>query len=488
MPPRLSFIVPVFKPKLDVFEKHCRSLKAQALTSWDVHFVLDGPCQDARDIITRHIPEANIHEIVHSGAQAARNHGGAIAQGDFLCFFDCDCVIEPGASQMWVEQFDKHPEAGVIYSGYKFFGEKWAIESEQYDPWTLKIRNYISACFPMRRSLYPGWTPELKSLQDWDMWLSLLSKAEQNYYDPAKVFMFIPGFAFATSLPDAGSISGEGCKPENWIERMDAVKKRHELPDRDVCVTSRSARHDAIALAKLIDADFLSQPEDKPNRYKTLVKIGFSLGSKSEADAAIFQRKDIKKILFWTADDINEIYNEVSFRQIDAMRQLLNSAVTQYCEDKEAQRLLSRAGFEVKVMPLPIGEGQDIPMPEKPKWLLDCAGAYSPMISAIAQSLPDIDIEMMGPVSHMADYTGLLHFFPDRSMTTAMKRALLIGRHVISNVKAPHCTTIDDKTSPEKFVIEAVENIRSLSCRPPDKRQKVAYSADTSKLLKAVLA
>jgi hypothetical protein len=486
--PRLSFIVPVHKPRPEVFEKHCKALAAQALKSFEVLFVLDGPSPESRRIIARHLPNAGVHEIIHAGAQAARNHGGALAQGDFLCFFDSDCVIEPGASQMWVEQFDKRPEVGFIYSGYKFFGEKWAIDSEQFDPWTLKVRNYISGCFPMRKALYPGWTEGLKSLQDWDMWLSVVEKAEDTGWDIAKVGLFIPGYAFATALPEEGSISGEGCKPENWLDRLDAVKKLHHIPERDVCVTARSSRHDGLALAKLIGADYLDHPNDKPNRYKTIVKLGFSLGKDSEVDAAAFQSKDIKKVLFWTADNINEIYNAVSFRQIDAMSQLLNDVATQYCEDKEAQRLLERAGFKAKVMPLPIGEAQSIPLPETPKWVLDYSGAYSPMISVIAQSLPDIDIDVAGAVTHMKDYTGLLHFFPDRSMTTSMKRALLTGRHVITNVKASHCVTVDDKTSPEKFVIEVVERIRALSQKAPDKRQGAAYSADTERLLKAVAA
>jgi glycosyltransferase involved in cell wall biosynthesis len=485
---RLSFIVPVYRPKVEVFEKHCKALAAQALTSWDAHFVLDGPSPEARKIIARHLPKAEVHEIIHAGAQAARNHGGALADGEFLCFLDSDCVIEPGASQMWVEQFDKHPEAGVIYSGYKFFGEKWAIDSEPFDPYTLRIRNYISGCFPMRRSLYPGWAPELKSLQDWDMWLSLLEKAEKEGYDPKRVFMFIQGYAFATAMPEAGSISGEGCKPENWLDRVRAVKERHLIPERTVCVTARSAKHDGLALAKLIRADYLDHPNDKPNIYRTIIKVGFSLGAKSEVDAAAFETKDTRKFLFWTAEDINEIYNGVSFRQIDAMSQLLNEVASQYCEDKEAQRLLERAGFKVKVMPLPIGAAQPLPMPEKPKWVVDCAGAYSPMLSVIEKSLPDIDLELAGGVTHMSDYTGLIHFFPDRSMTTAMKRALLTGRHVITNVKAAHCETIDDKTSPEKFVVDAVERIRALSQRQPDKRAAKSYSADAEKLIKAVRA
>lgn len=485
--PRLSFIIPVFKPRPDVFEKHCKSLAAQALESWEAIFVLDGPSSEARRIIAKHLPEAGVHEIIHAGAQAARNHGGALAQGDFLCFFDSDCVIEPGASQMWVEQFDKRPDVGFIYGGYKFFGEKYAIESQPWDPWALKVRNYVSGCFPMRRSLYPGWTDGLKSLQDWDMWLSLLEKAEKEGWDLNKIGMFTPGYAFATAMPEAGSISGDGCKPEVWLERVDAVKSRHGLKDRDICVSSLDYPHDGTALAKLLDADYQGVPNDKPHRYKTIVQVGFSLGRNVQRHAEIFGDKRVKKVLFWTGDNINEMWNSVSLKQIDAMSQLLNEVATQYCEDAEAQRLLARAGFKAEIKPLPLGKANPLPLPEKKKWAVDCGGQYSPAMAVIERSLPDIPIELVGPASKLTDYTGLIHFFPDRSMSQTMKRALLTGRHVISNVDAPYCHKVDDKDTPEQFVKDTVEKVRALSSIAPAPEAAATYAGSVDSL-RGVLA
>lgn len=483
--PRLSFVVPVYRPKREVFERVVKALSVQALKDFDAIFVLDGPSDEARAVIAKAKDKRfRIEEIPHSGAQAARNFGGTLATGDFLCFFDSDCVIEPGASQMWVEQFDKHPEVGFIYSGYKFFGEKYAIESEPWDPWTLKVRNYISGCFPMRRELYPGWREGLKSLQDWDMWLTLLEVAEHRGYDLAKVGLFVRGYAFATAMPDPESISGQGCLPEVWLERVDAVKKAHGLKDRDVCVSSLQYRHDGIALAKLIGADYLDFPNDKPHRYKTIVQVGFSMGENVEKHAAMFQEKGIKKVVFWTGDNINEIYNAVSFRQIDAMSQLLNDVASQYVEDKEAKRLMERAGFKVKILPIPLGKANVMPLPEVKKWAVDIAGAYSPVMAVIERSLPDIPLEMVGPATRISEYTGLLHFFPDRSRSNTIKRAQLTGRHVVSNVDEPFCGYTDDKGDVEKFVAEVVEKVRALSSQKPDPEASEAVS--TKRVLSAV--
>lgn len=483
--PKLSFIVPVYKPKPEVFERHCKSLCAQALKDWEVVFVLDGPSTEARKIIAKTMTGCNfsINEIEHGGAQKARNHGGKLAQGDFLCFFDSDCVIEPGTSKMWVELFEKRPEVGFIYSGYKFFGEKYAIDGQPWDPWTLRVRNYISGCFPMRKELYPGWTDGLKSLQDWDMWLSLIEKADGLGWNISKIGVYIPGYAFSTPFPDEDSISGKGCLPDVWIDRMKAVKTLHRLPERSVCVSSLQHRHDGLALAKMIEADYQDVPNDKPHNYKTIIQVGFSLGKDVERHAAIFQEKSVKKILFWTGDNINEMWNSVSFQTIESMAKLLNNVATQYCEDREAKRLLERLGFKAEIMPLPLGEARISPMPETKKWVVDIAGHYSPMISVIAQSLPDIELEMIDNASSLSDYCGLIHFFPDRTISSSVKRAHLTGRHVISNIQQPYCGFIDDKWDMEKFIVETVDKVREFTAKPSDTEAPAMYANSTAKLL-----
>lgn len=489
MQPRLTFVVPVYKPKPEIFEKCVKSLAYQALKEKCVIFVLDGPSMEARKIIAKYQAGQDFKtiEVLHGGAQKARNAGGALVDTEFVCFFDSDCVIEPGASQMWVEQFDKRPHVGLIYSGYKFFGDKYAIESEPFDPWTLRIRNYISGCFPMRSKLYPGWNESLESLQDWDLWLSVLEKAGKEGWDISKIGFYVKGYAFTTAFPDPESISGRGCRPDTWLSRMDAVKNLHNLPERNVCVSSLSNRHEGISLAKLIDADYLDVPNDKPHRYKTIIQIGFSLGTNSERHAQIFQEKAVKKFLFWTFEDINEIYHAISLQQIDAMATLLNDCVIQYVEDAAAKKLMDRAAFKTVVFPLPLGEAKEIPLPKEKKWAFDISGHYSPAMSIIDRSLPDIQLDPIGAVTNLKDYIGLIHFFPDKTLSPAIKRAHLTGRHVISNVQQPYCGFIDDKWDHEEFIIKTVDKIRALSNAAPKTEAKTLY-AQNAEALKAVLA
>jgi glycosyltransferase involved in cell wall biosynthesis len=466
---KLSFIVPVNKPDSKMLEKCLRSLKKQSLKDFEVIVVLDGPHDGLVSKISKMLGkvEHRVIEKEHGGANCARNSGAEKAKGDILCFWDCDCVIEPDAAKMWMDKFEQDEDIGFIYSGYRFDDETGAIPSESFDPWMLKIRNYISTCFPVRRKFYPGWDESLKSAQDWDFWLSVVEKGAKGHY--------VPGYAFSTSAPSQDSISGEGCSPENWLERQAIVKKKHNLPNRDICVTSIDYRNEGIRLAKMIDADYIDYPHAKPHEYKTMIQVGFGFQQgKIEHHSAIFNKKGMRKILFWTGDNVLEGYNAVSCRALfgdDYMKgyvELLNLGVEQFCEDTAAKNKLDRMGFKVKVMPMPLEMSVEVtPLPEKPKFGVDIQEAYGHIFASIEKSLPDVELEIVGKDS-VDNYTGLIHFFTDRSMSQSIKRMIVSGRHVISNVQAPGAGYLDDRQKPDTFIPAIVEKVRGMIGNKPD--------------------
>lgn len=458
--PKLSFIVPVYKPK-SVFDKVIKSLLDQSLRDWEAIFVLDGPSTSAKETIHQLMKKRANHykiiEIDHAGANRARNTGAEAAKGDYWVFWDSDCIIEPDAAKAWVDILDKNPEIGFVYSGYKFLNEQGAINSEPFDPWLLRVRNYISTCFPLRKELFPGWDESLKSLQDWDFWLSVVEKGG--------IGKFLGGYAFSTAFPDPDSISGKGCTDDVWLERVDAVKKKHGLEERQACVSSLLYKADGIRLAKLINADYQDFPNHKPNRYKTIIQLGFSLvPSRVEHHAAMFKEKGLKKVLFWTGDNIDEIYNRISFNAISKYSILLNGSVKQYVEDKSAKDMMERAGFEVEVLPVPFENPKEPTLlPEKPKFAVDISENYGQLFEILDRSLPDIELQQLKGEHKIDDYTGLLHFYDDRTMSNGIKRMLLAGRQVISNVKAPFAGFVDDLQSPDYFIPALVEKVRSTA-------------------------
>ena len=463
---KLTFVIPTYKPDLDIFTKCLKSLAEQSLKEWEAIVVLDGPNEDAARIaakVFKKVPNRfRIIEIPHGGAQKARNAGRELVKSPYVVFWDSDCAIEPHTAQAWVNIFDKEPEVGFIYSGYKFFDEKGAINAEPWDPWLLKVTNFISACFPVRTELAPKWDEELESLQDWSFWLRVAATGAKG--------KFLQGYAFSTAYPTPESISGKGCTSENWLKRMDAVRELHGIPKKEVCVTSLSNKMDGIALAKLIDADYHDRPNDKPSHYKTIIQLGFSLNPGIAELHAQAWGPDHKKVLFFTREDVDEIYNAVSLNALDEYSKRFNEAYTMLCEDKAAQRILERAGFKVSIMALPmVNKDEPAPLPERPKFLIDASERYGHVMGTLKRALPDMDIEVANGITPIDKVTGLVHFYVDRAMSSGIKRFLLNGRHVVSNVQQPFAGFLEDKVTDEKFIVAMVERLRKIAKTGPNK-------------------
>ncbi len=475
MSSRLSFIVPVYNPDLAILTRMVKSLCAQSLKEWDATFVLDGPCEAAEQIIRAEMKKKpNSYKIVeqeHAGAQRARNHGQEYAKGDFISHLDCDCILEPETSKVWVEQFDKHPDIAFVYSGYSFLDEKGAINSEPFDPYLLKVRNYISSCFPVRREYCPTWNESLKSLQDWDFWLSVVEKGGKG--------KFLRGYAFTTSYPSEKSISGIGCTNDVWLERLDAVKKIHNLPERDVCVSSLTNKIEGVTLAKALGADYQDYPNWKPHKYKTIIQLGFSfLPNHIESHVGIFSEQHVNKVILWTCDDLTEIYSRLNYLALKKYRILLNGMVNlkQFVEDKASYDMMKEVGFNVEIKPLPMVAGELKPLPDKPRFAVDVDSLYNPVFTALEKSLPDVELVPLTGALNLAEFTGLCHFHPDRTVSPAIKRALLMGRHVVSNVQAPFAGFIDDTRNLSDVIPEAVEKIRAAAFAPQKTSGREYYS------------
>ena len=484
--PKLTFVVPVYEPDLKVLEKCIKSLLEQSLKEWDAVFVLDGPCPQAVTVIRKAFNKKPNHfkivEIEHGGACKARNEGFKRTDSPYVIFWDCDCCIEPHAAAAWVEQLDKNPEIGFVYGGYKFFDEKGGIPSEPFDPWTLRVTNYISTCFPVRRELVgPGWNESLESLQDWDFWLGVVERGGKG--------KFLQGYAFSTAYPTPKSISGKGCTPEAWLGRMDKVRELHNIPKREVCVTSLTDKHDGIALAKLIAADYMDRPNDKPNHYKTIIQIGFSLNPGAAELHASVWGPEHKKALFWTKENIEEAYHGVSLGALDEYAKRINKVCRQFVEDKASQAIMARAGFNVEVMPLPLVNTDPIaPLPEKPRFLVDGSVQYQHALAVIRRALPDVQIDVASGAQKIEDYTGLLHFYVDRTMSPAIKRMQVTGRHIISNVQSPFAGFLDDRVNDETFIVNVVERVRKIIKQGPNLKAVAYYQkALTPEKLKGVL-
>lgn len=458
---KVSFIIPVYRPEVDIFRKCLKSLIDQSFKDWEGVVVLDGPDKGAEAVLdgvkdTR----LKVVTIEQGGACRARNEGFKHSAGEIVWFWDCDCIIEPDTCKAYVEEFDRNKDIDFVYSGYKFLDEQGGIPSEPFDPWLLKCGNYISTCFPLRRSVFPCWDEAIKSLQDWDMWLTITEKGGKG--------SFFPGYAFSTAMPTAHSISGQGCTNDVWLDRVKAVQIKHNIQPRKVCVSSLENKPEGIRLAKLIDADYKDVPNYKPNNYDTIIQVGFSLNpGRVKAHSSIFNQPLRKKIIFWTADNISEVNNGISHKALTEYAKVLNPHTLQFVEDLYAKKVMESAGFTVSVLPLPMVNTNSIPdLPETPRILVDFSEEYRQLVSCLQHSLPDIPFDFTNDCKPIKEYSGMLSLSGEKTMSFSIKRMLLSGRNVISNVQSPFCGYVSDNTDIGKYVADLVDTIRKRVKRP----------------------
>lgn len=105
MPPKYSVIVPVYN-RNDEVDDLLASLAAQTRPElFEVIIVEDGSTLPCTEAIAKHRDKLRLQyfQKANEGRSVARNYGIARSEGEWLIFFDSDCVIPPG----YFEQLDR---------------------------------------------------------------------------------------------------------------------------------------------------------------------------------------------------------------------------------------------------------------------------------------------------------------------------------------------------------------------------------------------
>lgn len=105
-----TVIVPVFN-RPDELAELLDSLCMQHSRPFDVLVVDDGsdpPCEAAARAFAERLDLAYVYQE-NAGPGAARNHGAALARGDYVIFFDSDCMVPPSYMDAVQDALRSHP-------------------------------------------------------------------------------------------------------------------------------------------------------------------------------------------------------------------------------------------------------------------------------------------------------------------------------------------------------------------------------------------
>lgn len=487
-------------------EKAIQSIRDQDLPDIEMVVVNDGSTDDSKTVIDALKEQGLIDKVIHleknSGACVARNEGTKIAEGKYVSFLPADAILYPGMARIWYETLEEHPDYDFLYGGYRMIDENDEplpgndFFFEPFDPYLLEVTNYIDGSFPIRREAFwkyaklmnqPDglWDPNIKSLQDWDFWLSVVKNGGKGLY--------VQDIFFGTTMPHKGGLSDDSAN--NWIERTTAIKKKHNIPVRKMCVTSLGAGFHAKRIAYMLGADFKQMPSFKPHEYDAIYSIGFYPQFGAQQDAIFLNniydakqgRTAAKKIVHFVGTDIWELYHAPLIHLKNVWVPYFRNAVdVVLCEDDFTRLELQELGIEAKVVPLPPIKLFDVrPLPKE--FTVAC---YLPAVNRdfyrpnemfeIAKRLPDVkfkifgnaaqvgkdpalsqNIEYVGYISDMDSFisecTAIMRFPVHDGLPISVLEFLLAGRYSVQSTPVTHTLCV-----PQFTVDAAVSGIQQL--------------------------
>jgi len=230
----ISIIIPLYNQskKLD---KCLESIKNQTYNNYDIIVVNDRSVDRLSWLIEKYkkvfgIKIEFIHNSVNHGAPYTRNKGFIKSKGELVLFCDADTVLKPEALEKMLTALKNHPEASYAYSSHRF-GSK-LFRSWVFDPDKLRQLPYIHTTSLIRREHLPPmpWDENLKRLQDWDLWLTMLKHGRIGCFIDEVLFTVIPGGTMSNWLPSlAYRLLPWLPKVRRYNEAVRNVKKKHGL-------------------------------------------------------------------------------------------------------------------------------------------------------------------------------------------------------------------------------------------------------------------
>lgn len=468
--PVFSAIVPAYNLKPDILKRCLLSLQDQNYKNLEVVVVLDGPNEQLKKVaqfFVDQMPFWKVMEIEHKGACAARNAGFYASSGEIVAFINSDYVINRGIIRLWVDSLLEHPECGFVYGGYEYASENrlW-YPSKEFDPWLLKIANYIDCGFPLWRKFFVPWDENCKSLQDWDFWLRVIETHRIKGHFMGR------DVSFVAELPRAGGLSMDSSN--NWLDRVGYIKSKNKIPAREMVVTSIGAGAHGVEIAKLLRADYRDDTLYKPNAYKALYLIGYFVNSGkgiNEHPAILAHFKDAKKIVHFIGADIYWL-RKLKWEDLRLLAGAFKVGVDKVlCETLLAQQELAAFGIEAEIVPIPSYSDIDFrghPMEFKVATFMTDKSDFDKYCKeetlSIIRAMPDVKFSIYGDhgqnlrypncrwVGNLSrkdweafiyDHSCLLRLVRHDTLPLAATEFLMAGRPVVTNINHPFATYID---------------------------------------------
>lgn len=204
----ISIIIPVYNQAKKLIAT-LESINKQSYRDFEIIIVNDGSSDNPESLFIDYIRKKDLdcHFVFlnqeNKGAPAARNRGRREAKGEYLFFCDADAILLPNALETMWSALEQHWSFSYAYSSFRWGRKLFSVGP--FDPERLMKGPYIHTMSLIRASDFPasGWDENIKKLQDWDLWLTMLEEGRSGFFIPEVLFSVSPGGTISTWLPAA---------------------------------------------------------------------------------------------------------------------------------------------------------------------------------------------------------------------------------------------------------------------------------------------
>jgi len=195
MKPLISVIIPTYQ-HADSLPACLESVFAQAYQPIEVIVVDDGSTDNTQEVLADYQDRIVSIKQANAGSNPARNRGLKEAKGEYVIFCDADVTMSPKMLETMFNALEQHPYASYAYSGF-WFGWKH-FKGVAFSADELKRLNFVHTSSLVRKADFPGFDEQIRRLQDWDVWLTML--------EHGKVGVLVPETLFSVGIDGASRI------------------------------------------------------------------------------------------------------------------------------------------------------------------------------------------------------------------------------------------------------------------------------------------
>jgi glycosyltransferase involved in cell wall biosynthesis len=223
---KFSIIIPLYN-KAAYIRQTLASLAAQACDDYEIIVIDDGSSDGGGDIVAASGIPVQLVRQENAGVAAARNHGIALATGEWVCFLDADDWLHPEYLSGLGRLIAANPEADAVATRFRGVSETWIP-----DVWSLPEFRFtqiddlpqrwmqgvpfFTGSIAVRRLLlavmHPCFQVGESHGEDLDLWFRIAERTSIPLLEQ-------PLAAYRTSV--GGSLSsGHACVPAPFLARM----------------------------------------------------------------------------------------------------------------------------------------------------------------------------------------------------------------------------------------------------------------------------